>query len=188
MKKRAFSLLILIVGVGVLVQCKRADDVEPTDENELITTLKLSFSEVGNSASPQVFIFRDVDGEGGNPPSSFDKVVLKPGTSYTLRTIVQDESRGSVEDLTTEIASRAEEHLFVYTASPAGLLTYQYGDKDSRNHPIGLMGTATTGAAGKGKLRVRLRHQPPVGGVVVKDGTVGPGSDDINLDFDLEVK
>ena len=81
-----------------------------------------------------------------------------------------------------------DEHLFVYTPNPATLLTYTYGDKDSRNFNVGLIGSVRTGAVGAGKLKVQLRHQPPINGTAVKNGTVAPGSDDVNLDFTLTVR
>jgi hypothetical protein len=94
-----------------------------------------------------------------------------------------DESKSPVDDITKEVEEESYEHLFVYTPSPAALLTYTYGDKDKNNYPIGLTGSAVTGAAGDGKLKVQLRHQPGA-----KNGSPTPGSDDVNLDFILKVK
>lgn len=51
-----------------------------------------------------------------------------------------DESKTPVEDITEEIEEESDEHLLIYTASPAKLLTYTYGDKDASNFPIGFMG------------------------------------------------
>lgn len=188
MKLNRKWVVVMLLGMSVLfVQCDKAKDVEPDDENELITTVQLNFMESGSTAA-QTFTFRDIDGDGGNPPSVFEKITLKPNTTYTLTVDLKDESKTPAEDITKEVKEEADEHLFVFTPSPASLLTYTYGDQDSRNFPIGLTGTAKTGAAGTGKLKVVLRHQPPMNGNAVKNGTPGPGSDDVNLDFDLEVK
>ncbi len=179
---------LLLAGVAtLLVQCKSASDVEPDDENELITTVQLEFIPEGSSAT-KTFIYRDIDGDGGNPPSKFDTISLNPNTNYRLTVKLLDESKNPAEDISEEVQEKSEEHLFVFTPAPATLLTYTYGDKDSRNLPLGLTGTARTGAAGTGTLRVQLRHQPPVSGTIVKDGTAGPGSDDVNLNFNLKVK
>ena len=178
----------IFLGISVLfTQCDKAKDVEPDDENELITTVQLKFTPSGSTAT-QTFTFRDTDGDKGNPPSVFEKITLKPNTTYTLTVDLKDESKSPAEDITKEVKEEADEHLFVFTPSPASLLTYTYGDKDARNFSIGLTGTARTGAAGTGKLKVQLRHQPPMNGKAVKNGTPGPGSDDVNLDFNLEVK
>lgn len=99
-----------------------------------------------------------------------------------------DESKTPTEDISEEVKEKSDEHLLVFTPAPAALLTYTYGDKDARNLPVGLTGTVKTGATGSGSLRVQLRHQPPVSDKIVKDGTPGPGSDDVNLNFNLVVK
>ena len=54
--------------------------------------------------------------------------------------------------------------------------------------PVGLVAKVTTKATGTGTLRIILRHQPPVNGKPVKDGTEIPGSSDMDLTFDVEVK
>jgi hypothetical protein len=168
-----FPLLALLFLAG----CK-ADDPEP-DENELITTVLLRFTEGGTT---QTFAARDPDGEGGQPPV-IDKITLAPNKTYALRVEFQDESKSPALDITEEIEEKADEHLVVYTPSPSGLMTVTVTDRDSRNFPIGLVGTAQTSAAGTGTLNVQLRHQPGT-----KNGTPGPGSDDANVTFDVEIK
>ena len=185
-KNRIWISALLLSSLVALTQCKNADKVTPDDENELITTVQLEFSPAGGG-SPRTFTFSDPDGDGGNPATRFDTISLAANTSYTLRIKVLDESKTPTEDITEEIEEKADEHLFVITPQPVLLLTYTYGDTDSRNLPLGLTGTAKTGAAGTGNLRVQLRHQPPINGNIVKDGTSGPGSDDINLSFNLKV-
>lgn len=179
---------MLLVGVAtLLMQCKSASNVEPDDENELITTVQLEFNALSTTV-PQTFTYRDVDGDGGNPPTKFDTISLSPNTSYTLTVTLLDESKSPAHDISKEVKAKSDEHLLVYTPAPATLLTYTYGDKDARNLPIGLTGTAKTGAPGTGTLRIQLRHQPPISDKIVKDGTLGPGSDDVNLNFNLKVK
>ncbi|GAB2779576.1 hypothetical protein GCM10027275_23900 [Rhabdobacter roseus] len=179
---------VLMLGATVLFsQCKNADNPEPEDPNELITTVRLHFTQQGTT-TPVSFAWRDPDGEGGNPPTQFDAITLKANTTYTLEIELLDESKTPIEEITQEIEEKKEEHLFVFTTSPTGLLTYTYGDQDARGLPVGLTGTTRTGNAGTGTFKVQLRHQAPVGGVAVKDGTPGPGSDDVNLTFNLTVQ
>jgi hypothetical protein len=188
MKKNRIWMSVLALGLmGTLMQCKNADKVTPDDENELITTVQLEFTPVGGG-SVQTFTYSDPDGDGGNAATRFDTISLAANASYILKVKVLDESKTPSDNITEEIEEKADEHLFVFTSDPASLLTYTYGDTDSRKLPIGLTGTAKTGAAGTGKLRVQLRHQPPISGTIVKDGTSGPGSDDVNLNFNLKVK
>lgn len=180
---RKLTWMLLFAVTILFTQCKDSgDEVKADDENELITSVTLTFTEVG-TGTVTTFSYKDPDGDGGNAPTKFDTISLKANTSYTLTPAFLDESKTPVDDITKEIQEKSFEHLLVFTPSPAALLTYTYGDKDSNNYPIGLTGTAKAGAAGLGKLKVQLRHQPNT-----KNGTPGPGSDDVNLDFNLKVK
>lgn len=188
MKNNRIWMSALALGLmATLTQCKNGDKVEPDDENELITTVQLVLtSEAGGTA--QTFTYRDADGDGGNPPTKFDTISLAPNQTYTLKMTVLDESKTPADDITKEINEKKDEHLFIFTADPAALFTYSYGDLDENGKPVGLTGTVKAGAPGTGKLRVQLRHQPPINGKIQKDGTPGPGSDDIDLNFNLKVK
>ncbi|QRR03509.1 hypothetical protein [Dyadobacter sandarakinus] len=174
----------VMLGLSILfAQCKDSgEDLEPDDENELITSVTLKFTEAGTNTVTS-FSYKDADGDGGNAPTAFDTIALKPNASYTLTAAFLDESKNPVENITEEIAEKANEHLLVYTPAPSSLLIYTYGDKDANNYPIGLTGTVKTGAAGAGTLKVQLRHQPGT-----KNGTTSPGSDDVNLDFNLKIR
>lgn len=179
--------LLAIGSLLLLNGCNKATDPQPADENELITTVILRFSQQGTT-NTQAFTFQDKDGDGGAAPTKFDAVTLTANTSYSLTVEVLDESKTPALNITTGVKEKQDEHLFLYTATPAALMTYTYGDLDSRNFPVGLTGTVRTGAAGTGQLAVRLRHQPPINGVAVKNGTASPGSDDINLNFGLTIR
>jgi hypothetical protein len=187
MKKNLFSLTKLL-SLSILIfisSCKKDSDLDPEEENEIITTIKLNFTAGG---STKTFTYSDTDGDGGNAPTKFETITLAPNTSYSLTIELLDESKTPVSNITEEVSEESDEHLFIFTPSPSNLLTYTYGDKDGRNFGVGLSGTAKTGNAGIGKLKVQLRHQPPIGGKPVKDGTSTPGSDDVNLDFNLIVQ
>lgn len=176
---------LLIFGISCLsfFACKDKE-AEPAEENELITTLQLNFK---NGITTETFVWKDLDGEGGMAPQ-VQNVVLKPNTTYDLSVKVLDESKNPVLDITQEVKEKDDEHLFLYIPQPSSLLAYTYIDKDAKNFPVGLLGNLKTNAAGNGKLKVQLRHQPPAGGKATKDGTATPGSDDINIDFVVEVK
>ena len=154
------------------------------DENELITTVKLNFTAGGTTQS---FSYSDSDGEGGKAPI-IATVNLKANTTYTMTIEILDESKMPINNITDEVSTERDEHLFIYTPSPANLFTYTYGDKDSRNLNVGLTGSVKTGAMATGKLKVQLRHQPPINGKATKDGTTTPGSDDVNIDFNVTVQ
>lgn len=177
--KKNFWILLLTSTV-LFVGCKK-DEEEP-DDNELITNVKLKFTESGTT-TVTTFEWKDSDGDGGAAPTKFDKISLKPNKTYGFTIELFDDSKSPVANISEEVSGEADEHLFVYTPTPASLLTFTITDKDSKNYPVGLKADVKTTAAGTGKLKVQLRHQPGT-----KNGTATPGSDDVNLDFDVEIK
>jgi hypothetical protein len=182
--QRKIALLSLLLSATLFTVSCKDEEVAVEEENELITTVKLNFTSGGITQS---FKYSDPDGNGGKAPT-IDAISLKPTTTYTLTVEVLDESKMPVGNITDEVKEEGDEHLFVYTPSPSSLLTYTYGDKDAKNFGIGITGSAKTNAAGTGKLKVQLRHQPPINGKASKDGTPTPGSDDINIDFNVIVQ
>lgn len=174
---------LLLVVVVFAWSCKTS--VEPLEENELITTVKMNFE---NGGVVKTFSFKDPDGDGGASPT-IDKIVLDKSKTYNLSLEFFDESKSPVLNITDEILDAADEHLVAFTLTPNTLGKYTYSDKDKNGFNIGLKGTfETLATAGSGKLKVQLRHQPPINGMISKNGTIIPGSDDVNIDFDIEIK
>ncbi|MFN3488186.1 MAG: hypothetical protein ACK4YV_03595 [Emticicia sp.] len=182
--QRHIALLSLLISATLFTVSCKDEEIAAEEENELITTVKLNFTSGGTTQS---FKYSDPDGDGGKVPT-VDAISLKPNTTYTLMIEVLDESKMPAGNITDEVKTESNEHLFVYTPTPSSLLTYTYGDKDANNLGIGITGSAKTNAAGTGKLKVQLRHQPPINGKATKDGTPTPGSDDINIDFNITVQ
>lgn len=183
MLKRHLFLSILAIIPLFIASCSKTS-VDAADENELITTIKLNFTANGTT---QTFSYSDPDGDGGKAPT-IDNISLKANTTYTMTIQLLDESKSPVSNITDEVSAQRDEHLFIYTPSPSTLLTYTYTDKDSKNFNVGLTGSVKTGATATGKLKVQLRHQPSVGGKPSKDGTAAPGSDDVNIDFNVAIQ
>ena len=176
--------LSLTISLSVFTTSCKKESIDNEDENELITTIKLNFTAGGTTQS---FSYSDPDGDGGKAPT-IATINLKANTTYTMTIEILDESKTPVSKITDEVAAEKDEHLFIYTPSPANLFTYTYGDKDSRNLNVGLTGNVKTGAIASGKMKVQLRHQPPINGKATKDGTVTPGSDDVNVDFNVTIQ
>ncbi|MCP9764548.1 hypothetical protein [Lacihabitans soyangensis] len=179
MKNLGIFVLSVVLGLSA---CKKEDEIG--EENELITTVKLNFK---NGNETRSFAYKDLDGDGGMAPT-VEKINLKPNTSYDLSVEFLDESKTPALNITEEVKEEGDEHLVVITPSSTTIGTYTYADKDVNLLPIGLMGKFTSKSAAAGSLKIQLRHQPPINGKKSKDGTAAPGSDDINIDFQIEVK
>jgi hypothetical protein len=187
MKKQFKSYLTLALA-GALLTFSSCDDHdhEPHDhEGELITTMTLTMTPQGGG-TPVTATFRDLDGEGGNPPVMTPEVVtLRPNTTYNTTITLKDESHHD-EDLTAEIREKGAEHEFFFVPSPAGLATVTKTDRDSNNRPIGLTSTIATGAAQTGTLRVVLKHQ--AGGLKTDNSNINTGETDIDVTYNINIQ
>jgi hypothetical protein len=180
--------LAILVAAILFTSCKKDEDIQPTDDNELITRVELTF--INNATNAIVkYTFQDKDGDPKTAPEKFDKIVLGKGVTYIMSIEVFDDTKSPVKDITYEIDEESDVHLFVYKTTPASLLAVSIMDKDKNGFPIGLSSSAKTSAtAGTGKFNVLLKHQPILNGVKVKTGQEAGGSTDMDLSFDIEVK
>lgn len=154
--KRKFGLIVsaALLSSVLITSCSK-DDEEVNDE-ELITTLALSFSPVGGGAT-STYQFRDIDGPGGNAPT-IDEIVLAPGTVYNLAVRVLNESVSPAEDITLEVITEATSHRFYHIPSAASNITVGNLNIDANGITLGVNGQVTTTTASTGTYRVVLRH------------------------------
>lgn len=171
-----------------------SDPVNPNDQ-ELITTLKISSTDQANPAGPVIeTVFKDTDGDGGNGPVQFDTLRLSPNTTYDNIILLLDETKSPADTISNEVQEEGDEHQFFYTfqaaPSSSATLTVSYiaGDTDSHGVPIGLSPRFQTGAqTGLGSLTVILKHQPgvkPTSG----NGNVNLGETDIEVVFPVKIQ
>jgi hypothetical protein len=182
---------IFFLFIFCLVSCIHGDEIEPADDNELITTVKLVFTPLDDEDDdeggvPLVFYWKDYEGDG--VVDRLDPIVLNDNTQYDLQVQLLDETKSPKVDISKAILEEADVHLFVYKILPASLLKVSIKDRDSKGLAIGLRADARTGPRGDGKIRVILKHQPPVNGQSVKNGQEEPGSSDVDVEFKLSIK
>lgn len=173
--------------------CKKEKNDTPTEnENEEITTVKLTFTNVAVPAEKVIASWKDLDGSGGAAPV-IDKINLKANTTYTLTTELLDETKNPADNVTGEIEEESDEHrlfhlFFINANAPVTdsvntAATVTALDKDANNLPVGLEVSVATKTAFTGFLRMVVRHQPEG-----KDGTYAPGSTDASAEFPIEIK
>lgn len=190
----SFSALALLALLLTFSACNNGDPCEngdcPSNEQEVITTVRLTFSKGGNATT---FVWKDADGDGGNAPV-IDTIWLDSASTFAVGIEVLDESKTPVDNITTEIFAEGAAHQFFYrfTAADSSLATLAvaYNDADANSKPIGLAGIGTTGSKGTGSLRVTLLHEPDKSapGVAAGDPTVAGGEADIDIVFPVIVK
>lgn len=176
------ALLIAMVAVTSFSACKKDEPLPEVEENELITTVALKFTNTANTADVKTYAWKDLDGQGGNAPV-IENIVLAANTTYTIEVeTLLNETATPAEDIKEEVEEESADHLFVY--KPTGNLSVTITDTDANGLPIGLKALGVTTGAGTGTLQLILRHQPDG----AKDGTEAPGSTDADATFGLTIQ
>lgn len=190
--KHTWKNLLIMAAMGMSISaCKKDETTSPTptppNEEELITTLVLTFTDQETPAEVFEVRFTDIDGDGGNAPViTGDTIPANRAFNLTLQ--VLNESGATPEDKTPEILAEGVDHQFFF--QPVGTtLLVAYNDADSNGRPIGLTNLATTAAPGEGTLIVTLRHEPnkTAPGVITGDITNAGGETDIEVAFPVIV-
>ena len=177
-----------------LFSCKNHDDNPPVVEleEELITTVKVTFTESGNVENPHSaeFLFTDLDGDGGNSPVFSAEDVFKD-VAYDVSVEFLNQSVNPAEDITEEISELSIEHqVFIELIDVAGA-TLSYDDIDGNGKPLGLNSTwEFSSTVADGEFKLSLIHEPtkPANYILGNPipNTVG-GSTDIEVTFPLKV-
>lgn len=192
MKLTRIKLYSLAVFAAILTTTAcGSDDPEPVNEEELITTLRVTFTGTGSNEGEVVTAtFKDLDGTGGNDPEITNPVLAANG-SYNVSVAFLNETESPAEDITLEVQEEGDEHQVFFIANNINF-TYQYDtqDVDVNGKPIGLSGSVLVGAAGTGTLQVLLIHEPnkDATGVSGGDPTNAGGETDISVTFNVTIQ
>ena len=185
--------------------CGDVENPEGEEENEVITTLVLTFTPVAGGDALE-FSWADVENDG-NPV--IDDIALSDADDYDVTVSFLNELEDPAEDITLEIQDEDDEHQIFFTGTavqgPAtgtnasAVVEHAYADADADGLPVGLDNTFTTLGTGSGELTVTLRHLPPENGEAVKVsgladtvasdgfGAIG-GDNDVQVTFALDVQ
>lgn len=189
MKNTKLSILLSLLMVALVWSCDN-DDPEPVNDEELITTVNVTFAPAIGGGAPVVASFVDTDGEGGNA-ATITNPTLSANTTYNVTIEFLDESDPSdVEDITEEVEEEDDEHQVFFVAAAGLNFQYAYGDQDGDGNPLGLTGTVTTGAASAGNLVLTLLHEPDksAAGVSAGDPTNAGGESDVEITFNVTIQ
>jgi len=193
MKKSIQIFSVLFVCLFNLNSCHYDKDDVPLpknpNENELITTLKLVFTEAENPTKIIEAMFEDIDGEGGKAPV-IDTIKLAVGKKYTVEIFLLDATKNPVYNVSTEIKNEGHSHQFFFSALDGVNVSFTYSDKDKNGVPIGLISewrptSLTTDKSAN--IQVILKHQQttkPVSG----NGDITIGSTDIDVKFPIRIQ
>lgn len=179
-----YLLFIFCSGIFCLFSCTK-DPVPPNpNEEELITTLQIHFTDSAGIHSSVNFAFSDPDGPGGYQPVRFDTILLKANSTWLGEIIFLDESKTPADTISLEVQEEANDHLVIYDTSGVEI-SISISDFDSHSPPLplGLQSKWVTKNTGEGTVKIRLKHQPGI-----KDGTALPGETDAEVLFQVKIE
>tara|TARA_Y100001954_G_scaffold130429_1_gene139439 strand:- start:911 stop:1528 length:618 start_codon:yes stop_codon:yes gene_type:complete len=194
-KIKNYLMLAMVATSLIFTGCKK-DDVDPDHEHEgeIITDVKLVFTNTSDASDVVEARAQDPDGEGVQELAILDEISLDTSKTYTLTFEIMNNLETPGEDIGAEIAEEDDEHqvFFSFTdnafSNPTGdgnidnaSDAINYNDVDGNNNPLGLSTTWSTGASAvsAGTFTVRLQHQPDV-------KTATSGANDGDTDFELQ--
>lgn len=200
-----YSLIAVFISAITLTGCKKDKDlpiVPPAAENEMevITDVKLIFTNTSNASDIVEARAQDPDGAGVQELAILDSINLDTSKTYTLTYEIFNNLETPGENIGDEIASEDEEHQIFYSfsnnafANPTGNGNIDnasdpvnYNDTDGNGNPVGLSTTWTTSSTqlSAGAFTVKLQHQP---GVKTATSGANDGDTDFELSFVLNIQ
>ena len=183
-------IALLVIPTLFLTSCNNDDDNTPVNEEEVITTVRVTLIGGGQTI---VLESRDLDGDGPNAPvlTPIGGGILVAGTTYLGSTTFLNELENPAEDITVEVEEEGADHQVFYQLGPSlGTVTYNAADIDANGNPIGIDFSLVAGTAGStGTLTVTLRHLPnkTATGVASGDITNAGGNTDAAVTFPIVV-
>ena len=173
-----YKTLYLLLSL-LIISCSK-EDPEPINEEELITTVQLTFKSPG--ITDQTVRWQ----EGSN---NSDIISLAANTQYEVEIIFLDESDPSdIEDITEEVKEEADEHQVFYQFSQLNISLGQSSSDtlDSNQNPLFVNSLWNTSEVGTGTVRVYLIHEPVTKSSSTRDGFAG--ETDVTVDFPIIIE
>lgn len=174
---RYIPAILILIGFAA---CKD-NDPKSEDPQELITSMKITFTDSANTANVVSATFADPDGPGGNNPVTFDSIKLQPNKTYFASILLLDESKTPSDTISNEVEEEKNEHLFVF--SNTANININITDFDDNNLPVGLSSRWKTAAPVTGTTTIRLKHQPGI-----KNGDPLLGETDVEVVFPTTIE
>lgn len=179
MKNKKFILLsIAALNLSFfIISC--GENPKPVNEEEVITTLIMTFKEGANTAA--IFTFRD---------SVITNDTLAANKVYDVTIELLNESATPADTITKEVKEEGADHQFFFAPASGLNIAFAYSDTDDEGHPVGLSSTATTTTASTGQLTVTLRHEPDKHAAGVESGDISNagGETDAEVTFDVVIQ
>jgi len=191
---KKYSLLAFLATSILMTGCNDDEEPEVVNELEVITDVKLIFTNIADATDVVEASAQDPDGEGVQELQILDGITLGTDKTYTLTYEIFNNLETPGEDIGDEIQEEDDEHQLFFSfsdgafANPTGNGNIDnasdplnYNDADGNGNPLGLNTTWTTSSStlSGGTFTARLQHQPDV-------KTATSGATDGDTDFELQ--
>jgi hypothetical protein len=188
MKKQLFKFSLWLFASSLMLTSCDKDNGDEGNEEEVITTVQLTFVPVGPGATV-TYKFDDPDGPGGANPTK-DEIILAPNKTYNVTLQLLNKTVNPAVDMTTEVAAEAQAHRFYYEPSAGANITIAGLNNDAAGIPLGITSSWTTGVAATGTVKITLRHYPgnPPNKAASDLVNSSKSSTDIEVDFNTRLQ
>ena len=167
-------LCILFISCLTFNSCSDSDNPDPVNEEEIITTIRLTFT---GPSSTVIFQSQDLDGDGPNDPVITVTGTLLANTTYNGSIQFLNELESPSEDITLEVEEEDVEHQILYSLNGSANSSITIDDSDGNGNDLGLATTFSSGSASTGNsITVTLVHEP----TKPNDGTVSGAGGEID--------
>ena len=179
------SAIFCLALITSLTSCSDDDNPDPVNEEEVITTARLTLIPVG-SGDTVVFQSVDADGDGPGAPANTVTGSINANSQYVGSVEFLNELEDPAEDITEEVSEEDDEHQVFFSFTGGSNSTVTYSDADENGNPVGLSISFNSGSAATGNtLTLTLKHEP----TKPNDGTAAGagGETDIEAVFTFDV-
>lgn len=188
MKMNYFSKTVVVAGCISLaaLSCKKESATPEDNDNEIITTVELQFTEQGTS-NTLTYKWEDLDGDGGNAPV-IDEIVLAPGKVYEAQLSLLDKTKTPAENITEEVEEESADHRFYFMPTAGSNITVDNLNNDGNGIPLGITSRWTTTTTADGSVNIVLRHYPDGGKAADDLVNSSKSSTDVDVTFNTKLE
>lgn len=180
--------VIFLFTILLFTSCEEDGAVpEEEEEMEVITDVKLIFTNQYDPTDTVTARAQDPDGAGVQELKVLNGIVLKPNKQWILTFEIMNNLESPGEDIGKEILEEGASHQIFFDYPPEAFCEFGYLDEDVNGNPIGLK-TAWQNCGDKvieKDFTISLKHQP---GVKTSTSTVSDGDTDFQLTFVLTIQ
>jgi len=187
MKTTKFLLGALFC-LTLITSCSNDDDnPPPVNEEELITSVTLTYTNTTNAMDTVVLQSIAQDGQDGTSTESIVGAFTS-GATYALSLSILNATETPADDvLNDDIIPEVDEHFFTYAVNGLDLTMTRDADDNVRadGNKLGVNTTWTAGAISPspGNVQIVLIHEPTTVDDSNEFGTVTGGEEDFNITF-----